>query len=1449
MAFNILEEYQRAVRSMVAASGCSEDMLQTILKDLYAADEIYLSLNRPYEHASGTFADFCTKHQLHDDLRKMFPDFRVRNLYIHQVRAIESILEGRTTIISTGTGSGKTESFLIPVLDYCLKHQRTPGIKAVILYPINALAGDQLRRIKKAAEHQAITVGSFVGSTSQGERTSMIRNPPDILITNYVMLDRLITKERPRSMFERSKQTLRFLVVDEIHYYRGTKGANLCLLLRRLRTLCTDKNQLIQIGASATLRQGGGYYSDNDQEQIETFARSLFGQEATQNFKFITAIYDDTHITSEEVDPLPTIDQLIDEPLGIAVEPTMVRKLAEQLAEVPLPHPRPGSRQIDPLYLFAKRNQFLQKLREKLQSQACTIDELVELFRQVYIDNHQQEPCQPREMVYAYLSVVNELNRCYTPVLPSVPKVLLDYRLHLILSDLKGSLTRCLRCGRFHDGSRTHCTVCNGLLFKVSKKQPDLCLARCNSLKLWPRLHASTGDTRHTFTVLVQPLLESLSSMDSQGTCFAFEPDLDANEDDENYLLRPLQDGTSSIRVLRIAEGECLQELELEHPRLYWQNVQRLVDAILIKPETKIASKMLGFIDNREKASGIRLRLRDELADRALTRWAAAQWAASGTLSLITAYSRLEKQAQQYIQQADADSVLRERLQEMPFWFARFLTRLNEYNTWQVRLAVDIGERLQADEYSLLNEVFLPQGAIDRTAFQVPSDTGKLKHFFLEKYRVATEYGIGLKSVKEAGYDIVSLGEQGRIYQHLIERIGATRIENLISELCKQDRLISKQSRDGASFYQLNPHYLTLECLLQQVGNVPSDLPPTLIECHTADHTSEERADLEKRFSVGKIHALICTPTLEMGVDIGDLSCVTMIGFPPSPANYAQRAGRAGRKSTLRSATIIVLSSFGSNHDAYYAAAPFKMIDGTITPPQFTLANLRLLAAHVYAYLLGGEHLKLLSMRNQLDYRLEQFIAKDEFDLRSELGDEYESLLISLRKDISRLSIHLHDHEQGYRRGFFPDYGFRKDGIPLLDPATYGFSKEDNETGVLTRREPEEAVRKLAPGRIVYCGGRPVRVDQNQSNDTYTTVFDPEGCPFRAYKHLVAEEKDELYVYARKDTDTLYLVKRKLLIKEPVQQLQGQGPGYCHMYLVRTGTLYLINEGTYAKGEESGQISAIPFQAQPDQDSYRFGASLTRDGLLLSFSDQLLSPDTIANFLAVLLRSIPDYFNLDDGELRTASNVELYSSHTAVSYSDQKYIFLYGHDESGLIPFERIFEHLPTLLTQHLQTLESCSCDDDGCYHCLFSLNSQYLTGILSRRQAATFLRAYLRLSLLQPHILQKAVVPNHHDVYLKVEWRGKSTVKAENRLTKTTTIYEGDGQDQNTAIYIALNAALTAEATGGARTVHILCSPPYIHDQLQGKANVTKGKEAFFQVMLALGSWESWTSVPERGK
>ena len=153
------------------------------------------------------------------------------------------------TLVVTGTGSGKTESFLYPILDHC-RRSTGSGIKALILYPMNALAADQERRLAKLlhaeAELAGVTAGIYTGEVVSGGRRkvskdglisdrSVLRDtPPDILLTNYKMLDQLLLREQDHELWEKSAQSLQYLVLDEFHTYDAAQGTDVAMLLRRL---------------------------------------------------------------------------------------------------------------------------------------------------------------------------------------------------------------------------------------------------------------------------------------------------------------------------------------------------------------------------------------------------------------------------------------------------------------------------------------------------------------------------------------------------------------------------------------------------------------------------------------------------------------------------------------------------------------------------------------------------------------------------------------------------------------------------------------------------------------------------------------------------------------------------------------------------------------------------------------------------------------------------------------------------------------------------------------------------------------------------------------------------------------------------------------------------------------------------------------------------------------
>ncbi|MBK6515659.1 MAG: DEAD/DEAH box helicase [Polyangiaceae bacterium] len=186
------------------------------------------------------------------------------SLYKHQEQAIALAEAGESYVVTTGTGSGKSLCFFIPVVHRVLVEKRRSGqarTRAIIIYPMNALANSQLEELGKFVGNVAgappITFARYTGQEDAEERKRIADNPPDILLTNFMMLELLMTRqdEVDRRVIDNCVG-LRFLVLDELHTYRGRQGADVALLVRRVRErLSPEKLQCI--GTSATMASEG----------------------------------------------------------------------------------------------------------------------------------------------------------------------------------------------------------------------------------------------------------------------------------------------------------------------------------------------------------------------------------------------------------------------------------------------------------------------------------------------------------------------------------------------------------------------------------------------------------------------------------------------------------------------------------------------------------------------------------------------------------------------------------------------------------------------------------------------------------------------------------------------------------------------------------------------------------------------------------------------------------------------------------------------------------------------------------------------------------------------------------------------------------------------------------------------------------------------------------------
>jgi len=227
-----------------------------------------------------------------------------RPLYRHQHQAIDkSVQYKRNIVVATGTGSGKTEAFLIPILQHLFEQAQRgklrPGVRALLLYPMNALANDQMARLRDLLENaEYITFGRYTGETKQGQqealdlyrktyhrephpnelisRENMRKNPPHILLTNYAMLEYLLLRPKDNVFFDGEfAGNWRFIVVDEAHTFTGAKGIEMAMLLNRLKDRIVDSQpgRLQCIATSATLGS-----DQRDYPAVAKFAERLFGE-------------------------------------------------------------------------------------------------------------------------------------------------------------------------------------------------------------------------------------------------------------------------------------------------------------------------------------------------------------------------------------------------------------------------------------------------------------------------------------------------------------------------------------------------------------------------------------------------------------------------------------------------------------------------------------------------------------------------------------------------------------------------------------------------------------------------------------------------------------------------------------------------------------------------------------------------------------------------------------------------------------------------------------------------------------------------------------------------------------------------------------------------------------------------------------------------------------------
>ncbi len=1075
---SLVKEYQSFTRSFVRIR--SGDIKAHVDAE-YAAERFWpapmVGLN-PAFVPGGDIGLFVADGLLHPECERIFRYSKTAEggpgsaltLHKHQEEAIRIAKRRESYVLTTGTGSGKSLAYFVPIIDDVLRRKaagQATALTAIVVYPMNALCNSQLEELQKylclgyPKDGEPVTFARYTGQEGDEARQRLAASPPDILLTNYVMLELMLTRHSPPDpQIIAQAKGLRFLVLDELHTYRGRQGADVAMLVRRVRDRTSP--DLLCVGTSATMASGG--IAADRHLAVASVASRLFGAEVKP-----------ANIVTE------TLQRVTDETAGV----DRAALAAAIAAGVPEAADYADLRR-NPVASWAETTLGLQREDDRADGRWVrtrrpkTLRDAASLLAEA--SGRAESECLDhirRLLLLAYR----------TPGADGRP--LFAFRLHQFVAGA-GDVFTTLEA----PGSRY--VTLNGQQFQPgSERKPLFTAVFCRSCgqEYFP-VWATLSERR---PIYVAPREMGDRTADEEGGTLHgyFMPDHEGRFDADDVDVYPDEwlelagDGSQKLRQnfranrpapFRAAPDGRVDERGLPGwfvPKNFRFCLNRTCDAVFdgsVRSESvklgslsaegrssattvltiaamrhllresslpKAARKLLGFTDNRQDASLQAGHLNDFVMILLLrgALLAALRNEPGGALSddVLThkVLEHLRLTPSDYASAPDAKGAkadaarraLRDVLGHRLYFDLRRGWRFTHPNLEQLgylRIGYQSLDECAADQdewtkrHPLLahaskeTRLALLRDLLDRMRRGLAIKTIYLDGNHLEQVRnrsftelrepwgmaederpvvasamvarpqpptgrlpipivhISHRSAYGRKVKAKATWGTAAEVVPGKIdedgYNRLVDdMLAVLAVYGLAEPLDVEGgykgwrvpaSVIEWRLGDGSGGDSDNGFFLDLyHNVSEMLRGDDRFLHALQAREHTAQVDPDERERREERFRSADLPVMFCSPTMELGVDISTLNTVYMRNVPPTPANYAQRSGRAGRSG--QPALVLTYCAARSPHDQYFFRDPARMVAGVVNPPALDLANEDLIRSHLNAVWLGETSQKL----------------------------------------------------------------------------------------------------------------------------------------------------------------------------------------------------------------------------------------------------------------------------------------------------------------------------------------------------------------------------------------------------------------------------------------------------------------------------------------------------------